>query len=263
MAGRVVSRKTLGFFGLCTLCLLLSACVTILSEDMDIELRPKETWAMQVQFTVPAAEAQANALLFNQSLNEFVADIQAKGSSAEWQILELDEEGHQPYRITMSGQGYDTLNNGVFGGETVITRDDDSSNPQQLHFQLGTNDISIGEAFQTTFTLRGGKILTSNGTQTNNTTVTWANPAETMEAVLLEPSVIHWQAILFILVGVGVVGAGILQWRRSSQAIPTPQPTRYFPQDDPPQRLFVNCGHCVTQMPAEAKFCPNCGRERM
>lgn len=250
-------RKSVIFFVIFLFFSFLSACISILSEDVEIELRPNEMWNTQLYFTVPQDEAQANAMLLSQSLNEYITEIQNKGIAAKWQALELDEDGNQPFLISVSGQGYGMINNTIFGAKPVIIVDE-TSGDTKLHFQLDANDISLGAVSQSTFTLKGGKILESNGHQLSNTTVTWSNPAETMTAVFLAPKALDLGDILVVIFMGGIIGIGIIQGRRFSHKKARLTSTSNFTST-----LITYCGHCGTQMPLHARFCPTCGKEHM
>ena len=248
-------RNTLLF---CLLFLFLSACVPILSVDSRLDLRSGENWELQFKIKTPP-DSGAYAGLLSEALNETVTQLQAEKIAATWELQGSDQEGNQVYVVKAEGQGYDKLNEGLFSDEIITIQD--SSSGRQIHFQIYNFSDFDELALESKFTLHGGKILSTNGTKINSSTVEWINPQGPMEAILTESSGSSWISILLILLILGA--GGIVAWifLRKSRHPFTPA---YQPgYDSTTTTLGVRyCANCGSQMPPQAMFCPQCGAQR-
>ena len=161
--------------------LLLSGCINMREE---ITLKPDENWEAYIEITVPAATVQ------------MVGEEQLKSSQADWEKQQKEYEGQgvkakldskkesngdYVYSVTMSGKGYDLLNQTSFGGDATIKTLENG----HIQFKLdpGAGDMTsltqMGGSL--TFVLKAGKVHSANGTIKGGT-VTWENPTTPLEA---------------------------------------------------------------------------------
>lgn len=202
--------------------LLLSACVPILSTDTRLDLGGDEEWKILINLLLPALDAEANIIVLQTALSEALPKIQAQGIQVEWGSLDPDNNGDTPFLITMSGKGYSLLNDAIFDGEQVLSFDLSSPGQKRILFNLQpTNDL-FSSAAKTTFTLRGGKVVATNGTQLDDSTVQWTNPNGIMEAVIEEAGSTSWLGYLLLIVGGGLLVIAILGLRGAFKKRPVP-----------------------------------------
>jgi hypothetical protein len=222
------------------LVLLLTSCVPITSTDTRISLQPNEKWLFEIHMLISQADNEVYALVIQQTLNETIYDLRSSGLEAEWRREQPDPQGNVPYVVTVRGQGYEQINNELFEGERVILLDK-KTKPYQVNFRLyPETDLMVGEQ---TYTLRGGRILSSNGTQIDKHTVKWTNPTNEMEATLALDTVLSKVLPYLFWIGGGitvlVIGLTVSRMNRKSR-----------------------CQRCGASIPSKAEFCPRCGAHR-
>lgn len=243
---------------LLSLALLLTSCVSIHSTDMRVTFRADENWEAEMEIVLTPQQAQLTLGQIEPALNQAVAEMRSEGVEVQWKQQERREDGNIGYLVSAKGKGLDILNTAFFEGQAVLYVDE-STGERQIVFSY-----TPGQAFaqEQTFTLVGGKIISSNGTQTNGRTVTWVNPTGPMEAVLTEASPLGWLpyaligggGVLLIIAGVGIVASVV---RRRQLASPAPEAV--FAPPPPPTARCANCGFAL---PEGAVFCPSCGMKR-
>jgi hypothetical protein len=244
-------RKSVLIAGILTLSLILSGCIPIVSSELSVDIRLQEAWTFEVALTPQQGyEADvANALNDRFGTQE---ELKSKGVTLDIAPQNQTSEGYTPVKATLKGKGYDLLNE--FLGASVITADN-STGQNLLYF-----DLDLGSDFATfpsTFTLSGGKILSHNGTQVNDTTVVWNNYTGSMQATMVEPSLLdYWlyAAIAVILVMVILfILLLMMGLSRSSKA------KKMKAQPIVRSKTCIQCGNTI---PAHAVFCPGCGAQQ-
>ena len=248
------------FFGL-ILMLLLTACVPILTSDVQITLGSKEQWEVSLDFSMPP-EAQSSLALVTESLDGVVNPLLQKGAQAEWKQLESDDAGNLLFEVQVKWQGFENFNE--FVGENVITYLDPEQ--EQLSFRMSPTALSVG-ALETRLTLKGGTIRQTNGAKQGSRTVVWTNAGQTLEVVMDNPGKSNALAYVLIGGGIGLLAfaglglSGVLNKPRREQEAPQ-QEISWEPVSPPPvstDRIY--CGFCGASVPAQAVFCPECGKK--
>lgn len=234
--------------------LLLTACAGAVSADTRVTLLTGERWEVRIEVVVTPEQDRLLAAQIGQSLDDLASEMRAEGLGAGWERDDRRDDGNVAYVISAEGHGLDELSTGFFNDEGMF-RVDESSGARQIVFGYSPSDLLSAQ--RQTFTLRGGRIISSNGAPAGRGTVTWTNPTERMEAVLTEASPTAW--LPYALVGAGAVlvvvaGVGVARTRRrdSLPGVPAPAlgPGSY-------------CSACGMALPETAVFCPGCGRRRM
>lgn len=226
----------LALAGMLLLSALLTACTTgALSIDVALTLYTGENWKIQIDLVYSRQEIQFVGSQIEQWLASSVAEWQAQGMRASYNQQVLDD-GNVNYRINASGQGFAKLNSAFFDGLASISYDEAA---KQITFSYLPVGEFFGAALARTFSLEGGKIITSNGVQEDNNTVTWVNPVNVMNATLtpaLQPGLILSAAIGVVVLLVVVIVIG----RRAGKK---------------------RCYNCGARLPRRAEFCTGCGVE--
>jgi hypothetical protein len=217
-----------------------------------------ENWKLQFKIKIPP-ESDMYAEMLSEALNETVTQLQAGEIAATWELEGSDQEGNQVYVVKAEGQGYDLLNEEVFNDEIITVQD--STSGRQIHFQINSFSDFDELAMESKFTLHGGKIISTNGTKINSSTIEWINPPGPMEAILTESSGFHWVSVILILLILGT--GGFVAWiflRKSHH----PFAPAYQPGSDSTSTAIGvrYCANCGKQMPSQAMFCPHCGAQR-
>jgi hypothetical protein len=202
--------------------LFLSASVPILSTDTQLALGRNENREIQVELLLPADSAQSTIDILQPTLSESLPELKKQGIEAEWKPLTADDNGNIPFMISMKGKGYDLLNDSIFDGEQVLQVDSASPGKKRFLFNLQPSSDLFNSAINTTFTLRGAKVVATNGNKLNANTVQWENQNNLMKAVLEEPGSPSWLGYLLLFVGGGLLVIAILGLFGSFKKQPLP-----------------------------------------
>ena len=252
-------HRRLFLFLLPLIALSLAACSA--SIDQRILFLTGGAWETDATVVFPAEIAP---MLGNQIDGELAAieqQIAGSGGSMQWERTTGDN-GDLTYTVEAEGIGYDILRQVSFSDMNVTAQEGDGEE-RQLTF-TATRPM---DAASFTLTVVGGEILSSNGQVTGGDTVTWANSAMVMEAVLTERGGMAAGSLVPILAGIGLIClAGLVVFLVLRRRAP-PQPLRLDPliapatPASPPAagRFCVNCG---TALRPNAKFCANCGHKQ-
>lgn len=174
-----------------------------------------------------------------EELETNVADLRAQGIEASW---EATREGDLlRYLVHAQGEGYDALRQVAFEDADIFVEEVDGR--EAIHFRAFVpQEIMLGG--ETTITLVGSEIISTNGNRVDEGTVQWVNPAGRLEAVLVGNSRFAANPLLLpaaLLAGaVVVLGGGYLVWSRT-------RGSRY-------------CTQCGTPLAPDARFCSGCGQ---
>jgi len=212
----------------------LSACTTgALSINVNLILYSGENWRIQIGLVYSRQEIQLVGPQIEQWLAASVSEWQAQSIQASYSKKVLDDNNIR-YQITASGQGFAKLNNAFFDGLANIYYDEIT---KQIEFSY----LPVGEFFSAalsrTFSLNGGKIISSNGAQMDSNTVTWVNPVNVMNATLkpgLHPGLLAGFLVGFLVFLIAIIGIS----RRAGKK---------------------RCYNCGARMPGRADFCTECG----
>jgi hypothetical protein len=220
-----------------------------------VTFRPNENWEVDLEVVFPSRIEQLAPGQVDDILNEALSDFEADGIRAEWGRYDLEDEGNVSYRIHSQGQGWVKLNTHFFDNQALIEADE-TSNPRRVYFFYDPVGSVVGFSQHQTLTLTGGKILSSNGIQEDNHSVTWNNPAGPIEAVLTEAPSSSWLPYLLILLGFTLLVVSIIGivWRLRKPKL------KSIPVQKPDRGQY--CPNCGTPFLPEARFCPTCGARR-
>jgi hypothetical protein len=239
---------------------LIGGCVPILSMDSKLKLDSDEKWELIVEILIPNDSATMYGMVLQESLNQMINEAQDAGIQATWEKGELDKNGNLPVTIKMNAQGYELLDQEIFGGSQAILVDE-SDGDRKVIFHLPSGSDLFGDATSASFTLQGGRVVSSNGNQKNGKTIVWENPIGSLDAVMLEPSKASRIPYGLITVGLILVGFAFLQMKgvlHIGSAHPTFSPEKF---------LVINhrmiCSFCGASIPESANFCPQCGEKSL
>jgi hypothetical protein len=207
---------------LALLCLFLSGCITM---DMTLSLGSDEKWDVVTDIIIDEdmiamAEEMGEEMDFSDletDMDATVSDIESEyasqGVSASWETLppEEDEVG---YRMTVSGQGYDVLEDAMFEGGASFTTGTEGgkdvvyvnvgSSPfgEDMGDMEGMDEMGAMMDIEFRFTVEGKEILETNGTLSDDgTSTTWVNtPAPYTATVVTGGGFPTWGWIAIALV---------------------------------------------------------------
>lgn len=233
------------------LSLILSGCIPLVSSELSVNIGLQEAWTFDIVITpMQGYDGQ----LLNEMNSQFADSQELKDAGVTVKVTSesITPEGYTPIKTSIKGKGYEVLNQIL--GNTAISVED-TSGQKLLHFDLDMG--AAGTAQSTTFTLSGGKILNHNGTLINDHTVVWHNYTGSIQATMVEPSLLdYWlyaaiavilvMMVLFILLL--VMGLTRLSKSKKMKA-----------------RSMVHskiCIQCRNTIPAHAVFCPSCGAQQ-
>lgn len=244
---------------------LLSSCgglFTILSTETELSLGGNQSWSIQHKIVLPA-EAEVLVEQYQGSFDEQIANYRSEGVNASWiRLQQQPNETNISYLISLSGQGFDTLNQVVFDGEQVILPDHSIENQVGFHHIPRTSPFMQGR--NNIFTLKSANIITSNGQVINSGKVQWVNPSGEMTAVVTigRNLTLLWIILLgiggigFIIAGLGISG----KLPKRHQKAPYPSSDNTIKQStisSPEMKKY--CPQCGVENPKIAGSCINCG----
>ncbi len=240
----------------------LAGCMlTVVSADGQLTLGAQEKWNLSIDIVIPSESAQLYGDALIQQIQGSTQELEAEGVLFESKLSDVDEEGNVTLHIHTQGRGYDILNEQL--GSTGYIEVQETNGKKILNIEL--YDIVEGVATQkgSTFTIRGGKVLETNGNRINNTTVEWFNPS-TMQVSMEEPSNGNLLGIVSIILGALCILFAI-GWQLGwfvKKSIPTPVISVTPASVDLAQASSGRfCGHCGTPLPSQARFCNKCGAQ--
>lgn len=268
--------KRLLFFCFLLFTFLLSSCgISALSATTELTLYTGENWDAKTEIVFSADQIGLLKNQIDNSIAQQVSRLKDQGIDASWS--QKEGGGRLTYIISLKGQGFDKANTYVFNGQPAL-RSSESSDGRQVTFRYDPRSSSYLIAQQQTFILHGGRILSSNGSQTGLGSITWRNPSTIMQATLTEAAPTSWLSYLMLGVGGVLVVAVVIGLRRnmtrrqaarlygyeSTSAYTSPSPPVDVGPSVPPAPLHVTtarryCTNYGASLPAEAGFCPDCG----
>ena len=190
------------------LVLLIGGCIPIESVDTEITLQTRERWQMGLDITVAPDSGMTVAQLENEMLSQFnTQNLQSQGIQVN-SSAEEDKDGRIIIQLIFEGQGLDLLNQTLSGGSTIL-REDRQGGRDVIVFemapvmQFGSMDFQL--------TLKGARVISSNGVEQGGNQVTWTNPTQSMQAVLAKPALFDTLPVILLIVGgilafVGLIG---------------------------------------------------------
>jgi hypothetical protein len=250
-------KKFSGFVIGAFLLFFCASCGALKSVDMEINLKRADRWDVRIDLLAIGGETQQALIAWPQLLSEWKTQLAQSGVEMEWEQLSADRDGNTPYQVRMPDADPDLLMNQVFNNGSFAIREVNGQRQVILNIPVDqTYYVS-----QYTVTLKGRQVITSNGEVVRKGVVRWTNPTEPMRAVMLEGSPgISGGAVLLVLVGMLLAGGAYWYYQRSKSGFQNPF---FTPPQAPVQVLQPAspfCPGCGTQMPANAQFCPKCGR---
>ncbi|HQF63582.1 MAG TPA: hypothetical protein PLT26_13870 [Anaerolineaceae bacterium] len=188
--------------------LLIGGCIPIESVDTEITLQTRERWQMGLDITVAPDSGMTVAQLETEMLSQFnTQTLQSQGIQVN-SSAEEDKDGRIVIQLIFEGQGLDLLNQTLSGGSTIL-REDRQGGRDVIVFemapvmQFGSMDFQL--------TLKGARVISSNGVEQGGNQVTWTNPTQSMQAVLAKPALFDTLPVILLIVGgilafVGLIG---------------------------------------------------------
>ncbi len=186
----------------------LAGCVLI---DITVVLEPDQNWTATTDYIFDEESLQTLAAMSGEEVDmtEFEADLAAgveeirsaygdRGVTADWSSLPPPEPGKIAYRTTVSGQGYDLLNEAVFDGDGSFTVEQRDNREVVVVSILGLGDefvelLASDEMTQEMgvpgpelrFTLQGADIIETSGEIVDGNKAVWTNDPGPYEAVVV------------------------------------------------------------------------------
>lgn len=265
--------------------LLLSGCmISLVSMDSRLTLTADEKWDMQIDVVLPGDVAQAYGADLVSQIGESVQELEDQGVSVDYELSDADRVGNITLKVRFRGQGYELFNE-VLGTSGSISTEQ-QGNKKLVHVYIVDIASGISVTNGSTYTVKGGRILSTNGNQVNATTAEWFN-GTAIEVTMEEPGAgVSGLGIALIVLGVLFVAFAIgwrMGWfKRRAQ----PQPSAaadWSPQDftvapvtqsnpppsavapiatpAPPTQAARFCSHCGASLSAQARFCNKCGKQ--
>lgn len=225
---------------------------------------------------VVSVAGQQNALVaaqLSQAFEEAVQGVIAQGGEAEWEILPINENGNIPYRFGMQGEGYNQLNLFFFQGANVIRQEEHDGDPI-IVFDWPMIDPVFRDAEQNRITVSAGTLLDYNGSQINQTTVSWTNTTGPLYAEFAQPGWPSWLPYGLIVGGLLLVAAGASLWRNQSESISSGSVKPRLASSGGKSQMGMKSSGTpfnranrtnltkdatTSPNPSRAKFCPECG----
>jgi len=243
--------------------LSIAACLPILGMDVAVRLKPDEAWAVKIELKL---DSSAAALIDQSYFTELEQDFTQEGIDAEIGDTRTDSDGNLIVPISLSGSGFDKLNEAVFSNSsTGFSAVDNKSGRVALR---GSLDGTLG-MYPITFRVTAARVISSNGQKDGLNSVIWTNPQGLLQAEFDTNSNL---ALYLIAAGtlLLVVGGVVAVAQRSKQVRPALAGVGYAPFSPPqsaapvpaqlPSSAQRFCVHCGQPHPAAAGFCPHCGK---
>lgn len=254
----MLPRKNWLWLGLIVILLVfISSCYPLQSSDIELNLHPDQKWDLQIRMVFDPLDDPSAPVLIQQYLQETLSQMQTQGVVVEWAAKNQDAQGYLPYEIKMEGQGYELLNQAIFDPGTLTV--DTTNGRNRIKFSSSSYQLSMNEAVQSTFRLKAGKIIATNGIQRGSNSVEWQNPDGQLEAVFHEPTS-GGTAFLVVSLVFTLLAVSYFAYRRFQQSKAIPQRIQNFTTPTAVRRFCQNCGAAC---PPEAVFCPACGAKQI
>jgi hypothetical protein len=255
-----VSKKLFG--GLLILILTgLAACAPVVSIDTMVHLKAGEAWSIEMLVTFLKEDADLNQANIEQTLSQTVEGLVVQGVEANWtREDERGASGSAVYVVHLSGQGYELLNRSILQQPGAFSVQAER-NHRQILISMAPQDM-FSSVKTIRYTIQGGQVLSTNGIAFDARTVYWINPKGMMEANLAEPEGTNWLAYGLVALGVVFLGVSIfgltsLPKYNKEPSVDDTQPNRV------PASRTVFCENCRSEIPSQAIYCPNCGKQRV
>lgn len=142
------------------------------SFDTVIELKTNEDWILTFVVSFDKDSVQHYGEVIKQNIDSSISQINRDSINVSWKQGEENKEGTIPFIITINGSGIKNLNKYIFN-EEFITINLSENFPRYV--------ISIPPSFyridaeQYSVTIKGGRIISTNGVKINDNTVKWEN----------------------------------------------------------------------------------------
>lgn len=190
----------------------LASCVPLVSADFTFDLNSEESWDVEILLVT----TKDSEILLNTSLIELGRNAEDEGLEFTYEWLNNDRDGNRPVRINFNNMTPDEVNQSFSNSFTIET----VNGQRQVSFYLVPNDYYDVQDY--TYTLKGKKIISSNGQKKGAGAVTWVNPRQPMEAVLIEGRSGIGAGWILFLIGGGLVAAAVILFLRGQRPAPAP-----------------------------------------
>jgi hypothetical protein len=187
----------------CLLLLFLSGC-GMGRLSLELTLYRNERYQMDfITHMSPQDFAWIGRPEYEQQLEARIAQARAEGHDASLEIEEEHGSDSVRYVISLKGQGYGDLTSQGFRVECVTYRGRDAISVYVQPFAFAmTGPVS-------SLTLRGAKILESDGVELDRGVVTWHDLNDGAYAVLLPKGSVDWATVFQWVLGFVVLGGVI------------------------------------------------------
>lgn len=262
---RLTRPRFIVFIILLLLLLGLEGCLPfalpIQSLDTQLTLGREEAWEIEIRMAL-TPEGQAYTSMIVPELSNWASGVIQAGAEASWEALEPQQGEGPVYLLRATGVGYHILNSQALDQAAVTLLEIDGKRQIQFYYS-GTSLFGLIPQYH--FTLKGGRVISTNGQQINSATVEWLNPAVPMEAVMHEPANLTWLWVVLGLAGVTfliamLLSAGLLVGVSQRKKPAAPAAASLFTS---PAAAQTYCTQCGAPMPPAAQFCPACGAKRL
>jgi hypothetical protein len=223
---------------------LFTSCVTVLSTDSTITIDEKENWQVEYEILFEGFSFKEYGQQITDGINMLTEQYKSNGITLKFKQLPV-KNGNIPYQIAITGQGLDALNTTL--GTTPEAFSKTTENGETLYkfsmdgSTMSSGELSLGTAMEFSFTIKGMRIVESNGKKTSPTSVTWTDASQTMTATLKPGGPagggFKWWIIPIVLFGLAVITMVVLMATGVFKKKPKPGygvPPGYMPQYYPP-----------------------------
>lgn len=263
---------------------MLSGCLIVVSTDSQLKVSSGESWKFHMVIKAP----QDQVLMYNADLSAqfdgLAQEAEQNDIGFRWEMGEVDSEGNIDIIIDVQGTGYEKWNNWIDYPGSL--QSDELLGESIIRFELSMFGTALGQGLTNSFTLDGGKILSTNGKMIDTNSVYWIDSNQ-MEAVMETPKANVNLGIVFAIAGIILLTTLIVLTTRKSTNPPQPakyqtQPSgqAFYPvppinpvpnvmdrfqqenkQSEPAQEQseIQYCGKCGSPWKAGANFCSVCG----
>lgn len=238
----------------CSVLLVLqAACIPIASASFEIDMKAVDRWDATIIIVVQNGLDGSVPMIVEESLAEQTRISVENGVRMEWERKKSEQPGYTPFEINLYDASIETIEEFFFGGSTIQVVEEDGE--RRIYFQMDTMNLPVLQNFE--MTLKGKRVIATNGEKVGSGTVRWKNPSGKMQAVMVEGRSGLPIAYLLLIAGTALVGAAVTIAYQNKKR-------RSDPYSDPVSAIGREqyCPHCYSLIPTSAAYCPVCGKKK-
>jgi predicted nucleic acid-binding Zn-ribbon protein len=191
-------RKSFIWIGAMVLGLVLSACISFGSAEMEVTVYSGARHTFKAVISLPPEDMNrlGGTGKWEELLDELVAEARVEGAVVRWRRLGSTPNGVLRYEVSSPMA---KITDDVWWGLTLQEVSYDNRKAYRIQF----NDlVDVGRQLRSfSITLNAGEILESNGQEVDAQTVRWTNPRQRPYAIVIPKASLGWIPLL---------GAGVL-----------------------------------------------------